>query len=191
MHDKHCSTLLSLSVTISQYKRLKEKNNAEGIANLIYDRFHERYIKPFDDNPNKHGFSMMAVGCLMIETLYSFKEGEDNTKNYAHVAFGGFFKKSSYLHEFWEEDKCTKKQGFYKNIRCGILHQAETKNGWKIRRNGPLLDKENKTINATRFLNALHDELKCYVASIKKDSAVYCKAREKLDCICKNCEEQT
>ncbi len=44
---------------------------------------------------------------------------------------------------------------FYKHIRCGILHQSETRNGWRLLRNGPLLDRHGKSINATAFLRAL------------------------------------
>lgn len=41
---------------------------------------------------------------------------------------------------------------FFTDIRCGILHQAETRGGWKIQRKGTLLDDHNKTMNATVFL---------------------------------------
>ena len=29
---------------------------------------------------------------------------------------------------------------FYKGVRCGILHQAETTMGWRIRRDGDLVE---------------------------------------------------
>ena len=44
---------------------------------------------------------------------------------------------------------------FYKNVRCGILHNGETKNNWKIIRSGKLFNEENKSINATEFLKYL------------------------------------
>ena len=54
---------------------------------------------------------------------------------------------------------------FYKNVRCGILHNGETKNNWKILRNGKLFDEENKSINSTKFLN----NLKIVINKFQKD----------------------
>ena len=181
------NTKLSSSVTIAEYKVLAEKENVDGIANLIYDRFYERYIQPFNCNITKHGFSMMAIGCLMIEALYSFQKGKATTKDCSKDAFEEFFANSHYLNEFGSADL-----DFYHNIRCSLLHQAETNNGWKIRRRGKLIDKKNRTINATKFLKALHKELEDYVSSLKKEtfeSDLCKKAVKKLDCICNNCQK--
>ena len=178
-------TKLSSSVTIGEYRLYDKEKNIDEIAKLIYDRFYERYIGPFKKNSKRHGFSMMAVSCLMIETLYSFKTGRDNTiRCDGDNLFNWFFNDSLCLKDFSD-----KEVNFYKSIRCGILHQAETTHGWKIRRRGPLLDKENKTINADEFLDRLHIELKHYVVSIKNDSALYDNAIKKLNFICDNCEK--
>jgi IS1 family transposase len=48
------------------------------------------------------------------------------------------------------------------NVRCGILHNAETRNGWKILRDGPFYDVNTKTINAVKFMNRLKSTLKDY-----------------------------
>lgn len=184
MSKNHLDTMLSSAVSIRQYERMKSEKNVDAIADLIYERFHERYIQPFDGNPNKHGFSMMAVSCFMIEALHSFKRGWSDTEDKGKRVFQCFFADSVYLFEF------SKYTDFYGDIRCGILHQAETKNGWKIRRRGPLLDKNQRAINATKFLNGLHNELKNYVNQLKKESFESClcgNAVCKLDCICKNC----
>jgi hypothetical protein len=58
------------------------------------------------------------------------------------------------------------KTKFYDNIKCGILHQAETKDGYRILRKGPLLDSTKKTINAATFLGALKRCLDRYVREI-------------------------
>ena len=189
------NTKLSSSVTIAIYEILKREKDAYGIANLIYERFYERYLKPFECNKNRHGFSMMAVSFLMIETLHSFQTGLDDTTGNGKNSFNCFFSQSIYLSEFAD---CSAE--FYNNIRCGILHQAETKNGWRIWRRGPLLDSENKTINADKFLKALHNELNRYVNLLKHgsveyesskkeptESILYKNAIKKLNYICKNC----
>ena len=85
------NTKLSSSVTIAIYEILKREKDAYGIANLIYERFYERYLKPFECNKNRHGFSMMAVSFLMIETLHSFQTGLDDTTGNGKNSFNCFF----------------------------------------------------------------------------------------------------
>jgi hypothetical protein len=68
-------------------------------------------------------FSIMALNCLLIETLQQFYDGLESTparKNEA--AFKRFLSHSNY---FGFSRKVSEQ--FYRNIRCGILHQAETK----------------------------------------------------------------
>lgn len=178
------NTFLLSSVTVEQYRELKTKRDTDKIATLIYDRFNERYIEPFKNNEKKHGFSMMAISCLMIEALQSFKKGCKNTNGQGKKVFEEFFYNSKNLHEFkgFGEE-------FYRSIRCGILHQAETYEGWKIRRDGKLLDKSKKSINATKFMCALANDLRDYETLLKSesfDSDIWKKAIKKLDFICSN-----
>ena len=65
---------------------------------------------------------MMAAASLMIETFQCFKEGKKDTKQrgMGETAFVNFFK------EHKREFPAINGSEFYKNIRCGILHQAQT-----------------------------------------------------------------
>ena len=91
---------------------------------------------------------------------------------------------------YFKNNKNLKKfsnRGFYKNIRCGILHQGETAGGWKILRRGKLLD--DKTINSVRFLEEIKKAVKEYVGELKKsewDSETWDKCRTKMSQIIKN-----
>ncbi len=174
------TTELAKDYTIANYRQLKADKEKESIADLIYQRFYERYIKPFEGNSNRHGFSMMAVSCLMIEALQSFKEGKENTKGISKQTFEKFFANSNYFKEFLATN-------FYDEIRCGILHQAETRGGWRIWQVGKLLDNPNKIINALCFLETLEKELESYRDELKTlpfDSQVWDYAILKLDYIC-------
>ena len=46
-------------------------------------------------------------------------------------------------------------QDFYEGVRCGLLHEAQTKNGWRIwggnALQGQLMDVANKIVNRDRF----------------------------------------
>ncbi|MCK9420282.1 MAG: hypothetical protein M0R70_12970 [Nitrospirae bacterium] len=178
-------TKLSSSVTIKQYRVFKAQKNTSRIADLILERFRERYVDPFENNNSKHGFSMIAIGCLMVEALHSFKKGWKRTGVKGGEAFDEFFSSSKHLNIF----KGVGEQ-FYSNIRCGVLHQGETYDGWKITRKGELLDRNNKTVNATKFLKAIDLELQEYFAFLKSepyDSDSWKKAIKKMDHICTNC----
>lgn len=179
------NTKLSSSVTVKQYREYRNNENREAIAGLIYERFYERYLEPFVDNPAKHGFSMMASGCLMTEALYCYKKGRKQTGEAGGVAFDNFFAESVSLKVFHSIGA-----DFYKNVRCGLLHQGETYDGWKILRKGNLFQKSNKTVNATKYLNALKKELNNFTTLLKGTpfkSKVWKGVIRKLDHVCENC----
>ncbi len=181
-------TLLSSSVTIAQYRELKARRDREGIAHLIQERFTERYIDPLREG-KKHGFCTMAISCLMIEALESFRNGWCETRRRSREAFGEFFKRcrdeESALGVFYEQS-----DDFYYDVRCGILHQAETRNGWRIHRRGPLFDPTTKIINATRFHDELEKVLMTYCDRLKQkgwDSEVWQNLRTKMKAVIRNC----
>lgn len=180
-------TLLSSSVTSEKLNKLIINSEKVLIADFILERFNERYISPIEnlDSTEKHGFSIMAISCLMIESQESFKNGWENTRNRSESAFKIFFNRESNFSEFKNYSS-----DFYKNVRCGILHQSETTNGWKIRRDGKLFEPKTKTINASKFLSELKKVLINYTNDLKKsewDSEDWDNLRRKLRNIIKNC----
>ena len=83
--------------------------------------------------------------------------------------------------------------GFHKHVRCGILHQGETTNGWRITRknDAPLLDLQAKTIHAEKFLIRLDSSLRDYCHTLRKsdwNSEPWSKCRYKMNAIIENCE---
>lgn len=180
-------TKLSSNVTIAQYREFECDQNREAIAAIILQRFTERYIIPLRCDPRrKHGFSLMAISCLMIEALQSFYEGWEDSEGPGRKVFEKFFKANPKFALFEPYA-----YSFYKGVRCGILHQAETTRGWHILRRGVLFDPVTLTINATSFHNALAGCLKQYCDKLETepwDSELWKLCRKKLDSICQNCE---
>ncbi|ACL26653.1 hypothetical protein [Chloroflexus aggregans] len=183
--------LLSSSVTVKKYRELEKAQDREGIANFILERFTERYITPIDStdkkhglctstdkeqkhgfckstdkNDKKHGFCTMAICCLMIEALESFWQGWEDTKGKSETAFHEFFQRCSRNNLALGAFKDVA-DDFYTGVRCGILHQAETTNGWRIRRKDLLYDPEQKIINATAFHRELQNALKAYCEELR------------------------
>ncbi|KZN61525.1 hypothetical protein [Pseudoalteromonas luteoviolacea] len=180
-------TRLNSTVTVAQYRKMVKDRDKIGIADLIETRFSERYLEPFHNNSAKHGFSMMAITCLMIETLESFRLGWPNSKGKSSQAFRSFFEQSKHFGELKDYHG-----EFYKHIRCGLLHQAETTGGWKINRKEQVLfNQKTKTINAKKFMDNVEKELKEYVKLLKEkdwDSECWELTRKKIDHICEQCE---
>ncbi len=178
-------TKLSRNCTLGQYLGYKINQNKVEIIGLFLDRFSERYVNPFKGNRNKHGFSMMAISCLMIENFYCFQQGYDKTPSgKGNVIFNDFFKNSCNLTPFAEIN-------FYRNIRCGLLHQGETYEGWKIRRKGSIVDLSRREINANLFMIEVSREIDTYAQKISEKefgSKEWKNMIKKFDSICKNCE---
>lgn len=183
MSDSHLSTKLSKSCTVAQYLLFQKEENRNAIADFVLNRFEERYLRPVDGDPKlKSGFAIMAVNCLMIESLESFRHGWINTHGRSEQAFRSFF-----LH--WDAFKEFRPiaREFYLHVRCGILHQAETTGGWRIVRTGPI--RVATVVNATKFATSLRQVLIAYSASLRTEdweSQTWRLLRKKMEAICRN-----
>lgn len=101
---------------------------------IFEDRMEGRFLKQIDlldKNPKRNigvfaGFAIMALDCLLIETLEQFYKGKIRTgQGMDEKAFFDFFQRSPKFKSFF--DTQAKAAIFYQQIRCGLLHQAQTK----------------------------------------------------------------
>lgn len=167
----------------------KDNKSKEKIIEFINHRFSNRYIKHI--SKINSGFLKMAVCCLTIETLECFKQGRKNTKasGAGIQMFRDFFKSEE--KNFPKFDVIS--DSFYYHIRCGILHQSETTDAWRIRRDGELLNIEEKYINSNKFVKALENSLRNYIIRLTEEdinSDIWKKAIFKLEDICNNCKAE-
>jgi hypothetical protein len=181
-------TELASKFTVKDYEAARNAQERDKIAEALRRRFTERYLDPATPAKGKqmHGFTIMAISCLMIESLQSFCEGWKDSKGCSEKAFARFFDSHSSF-------ECFRGQGFWLNVRCGILHQAETTGGWRItrRKGAPLFDSNTLTINATLFLECLRGVLKEFCDELKAkawDSDTWKKVRVKLEALSDNCK---
>ncbi len=143
---------------------------------IFQKRLQERFIEPVDTlidsemflprERRKYGFSVLAIDCLVIETLQAFRCGEINTDRKSRLLITHFLMRNP--HFIWAKDVAHR---FYEDVRCGILHQAETKRDSLVRSEGPLLiDEPNGLIvNRTAFHSRLKDAFSDYVTSLKNN----------------------
>ena len=115
---------------------------------IFDDRYNYRFIKQIDAlRFNKSieiaiysGFAIMSINCLLIETLNQFYYGVNDTyklknnKTIKHInsikdSFIDFLTNSKYLKGAFDKQSS---ELFYYHIRCGLLHQAETKMATRI-----------------------------------------------------------
>jgi hypothetical protein len=181
--------LLSSSTTVRRYKEL-EAAKAEGrkeIAKFFRERFRERYLDPALAACPKSGFSLMALNCLMIEALVSFRRGWPNTRNLSKTAFCFFFDREDEFSAFrgYAHD-------FYVHVRCGILHQAETTGGWLIHlREEQLFDADHKIIDALDFTNRMGtclENFKHELEAASWEDEIWDNFWKKMKVVIKNCE---
>jgi len=98
----------------------------------------------------------------------------------------------SQAHKYNNELKVFENESdFYFAIRCGLLHQGETKKKFKIKRIGELFDKSKLTINATKFCYFLNEFLVSYKNDLcnpntKWEGDIWDKCRLKLRYIISN-----
>lgn len=178
------STKLSCNVTVMRYRELEQIDDRQALAQFVRDRFNERYFRPIEStsSADKHGFTTMAVCCLVIEALESFYQGREDTRGRSRDMFEAFFKRDTALKVF-----AGGKDWFYRDIRCGILHQSETRGGWRVLRSGPLLDVPTKRINATKFIRALRSTVDAYADQIQNDAVLWALFKKKMKAVCDNC----
>jgi hypothetical protein len=188
--DRNVSAPFKLShgITVEGYRQLEAAKDRDKIAGFIQQRFVERYFDPISTAKLKNGFCTMAICCLMVEALESFWQGLPDTNRKSKEVFKSFFERSTKFAPLDVKYNC-----FHKNVRCGILHQAETTGGWRItrRESAPLFDSATLTINATKFHKAMRGALDEYCNALKQqcwDASIWKKCTKKMDAICANCE---
>ena len=153
---------LSTRVRVRQYRKMEDQQDLAGLSQFVHQRFMERYIAPLRAVPKgeENGFLMMAACCLCIEGLTAFREGWRTTKGLSERAFKLFFAEEIGFATFRSHD-----HDFWKNVRCGVLHQGETVGGWRLNFSRPaeeLFVADPPTVNCFKFLDALEAALDCY-----------------------------
>jgi len=121
------------------------------------------------------GFAIMSLCCLLVEVLYCYKAGLPSThhreleqlhKNIKNITQEWAVPETEWPSGTAEAFRCFFIQNqhffpgidggsFYRDIRNGLLHQAQTKNGWKIKIRGGLWDEAARSLNREEFSKQL------------------------------------
>jgi hypothetical protein len=143
---------------------------------ILASRIIERYITPVDflilsetaklPSERRFGFTVLAIDCLLVETLGAFIEGLEDTEGRSKKTFCTFLRtRKQFANEFPTDDLAER---FYKQFRCGILHQAESGGESKVWSVGPLIHIDGKAIivNRSKFHDCLKLEFEAYLSEL-------------------------
>ena len=161
----------------NDWQQALSKKDWRKMVEIFEDRIESRFLKPIRLIANDpyigefSGFSILALDCLIIETLNQFYSGLDETEGKHDEAFWNFFKKSEFFRGHFSRKKAFT---FYSHYRCGILHQAQTKKKSVVRMDqNTMIQSVEKDISIglivdrSRFHEALENEISSYIEKLK------------------------
>ncbi len=100
-------------------------------VDIFKDRILERFLNPLEhiEKYPYTGFAVLALDCLLIEMLQQFREGVNRTPTgKSKLFFISFLTETGFKKDF---DK-RQAELFYRQIRCGILRQAEVRGSSRV-----------------------------------------------------------
>jgi len=168
---------------------------ATGIE-ILQARIKGRYLDPADllvaedekirpAKDRRFGFTILAIDCLLIETLQAFIEGKRDTKNQSGRMFRNFLTTHPAFSLYFNDQSADR---FYRDFRCGILHHAEVPPDSVVWSVGPLLriDGKRMVINRTKFHEALKIEFESYLTDLadSRNRVLRSNFRRKMNYIC-------
>ena len=184
-----------VDAAVWQRLKLDDPNSADWVTaiDILAARIHERYIEPVDfliaseankpASERRFGFTVLAIDCLLVETLGAFIEGFEDTNGKSKKTFCAFLRTRKQFAAEFTTDDLTK--NFYEQFRCGILHQAEIGGESKVWSVGPLLRLESSaiTINRNKFHECLKAEFQTYLSELRdpKNSVLRENFRKKMN----------
>ncbi len=135
-------------------------------------RFAARFTRPADillehDSdgrvPDGRGFAVLALDCLLIESLYGYQRGRHTQVGGTNMAFEKILLEEPFRPHFEREGRAAR---FGRAVRNGILHDGETRDGWVVWKasseDSPMIDPQAD--GRTRIHRELfHRTVKTYV----------------------------
>jgi hypothetical protein len=157
----------------------------EAANDYFFARLDSRYLTPIkilDEHGQQEGegFSIVAIQCSLIEFLEATVEGKNYRYKGKNPSLGSFeysnsgdlfvnflTARSPFAQDF---DKATA-TSFYKDVRCGLLHEAQTKNGWRIHATqaSTVVDGSQKIVYRRVFQTALRKFIDQYMKDLQAE----------------------
>jgi hypothetical protein len=162
-------------------------------------RLETRYFKPLktlraDDELAGEGFSIMVILCSLVEFLESTVRGlkykyrgpcgqyEYDSSREVFMSFP--LNRKPFSQSFTDPDTALE---FYQSVRCGLMHEAQTKSGWRIwatsyRR--VIIDKQQKIVYRDDFYEAILEFVRNYGKGLVQDAELQAAFIRKFNSLC-------
>jgi hypothetical protein len=182
--------LISPKYTSRDWQVLSEKSPLDWpkAAEMVRDRLEGRFLRFAGDclKAKYSGFVVLAIDSLLAEVIQQFAEGITDGQGKSEQMIKQFLRGIRFQPDF----DGPARGSFYSDIRCGLLHQAEAKGMWLIRRNQPTLLQKNGNgyiIDVKLFHAAVRDSLNDYLQLIVDPASLILRSNlwNKMDRICR------
>jgi hypothetical protein len=160
---------------------------------MVRRRFEARFIEPVTDfepltkkRRVRGGFAALALCCLGIQALQSFRSRKDKSDTAADLK--KFIRDNNEFSALRSHER-----GFYDNIRNALHHQAQTRGGWRINKSGPVFDLSSLSIGAQKFVDGFLAALDRYCTELEKttdESELWKSFLIKMKYIVKSCDAE-
>jgi len=185
-------------------KRLTSSYDAElwncAFQEYFLQRLEQRYLHPIKvlqkyGTWKGEGFSILALQCTLVEFLESTFQGMNyrfvsrrspDSHEYSQSSdiFVSFLcNRSPFTQEF--NEKLARE--FYRSVRCGLLHEARTKDGWKVQAKSTdrkIVNGEKRIIYRNNFQKGLDEVIGWYGKTLPKDAKLQEGFIRKFDNLC-------
>lgn len=160
-------------------------NSSETVWDIALEIFKDRITNRFltqienlsKENTRVNAFAIMALNCFLVETLYQFKNGlakTQKTKNPNNNRSSEGYTYAVFLEEILGPNVSENLRiEFYKNIRCGILHSAQTQEKSYLCYTGQAVYKDNDgylAVNVKEFFNLLRQYYQNYMHQLRHNT---------------------
>lgn len=175
----------------------------KAFEDYFHTRLHLRYLDPIkvlQDNGTfqGEGFSIAAIQCSIVEFLEStvqgksyrfLRKGDPALGPYEYSSSSDIFisfllRRSPFDKDFKDEPTA---RDFYVGVRCGLLHEARTKNGWTIwakNNSGKAADSHQKIMYRDNFQTGLLTFVNWYKGALPTDKVLQEAFIRKFDSLC-------
>lgn len=152
-------------------------------VDVLRDRIQGRFITPAQtlidvDKANKQqtfGFAILALDCLVLETIQGFRQGVTNHTGQSIALFRTFLNNWKPFLDCLGAGMVaeTKAEDFYKQGRCALHHSGATEK-MTVGISGPMMrfDNGHITVNRTLFHTELVAEFDRYLAALSASASV-------------------
>jgi cation transport regulator ChaC len=156
-------------------------------------RIEERFLGPISHmrkgsgSKQRPGFAIIALDCLLIDALQSFREGRVTTGESSPAkSFADFLRRPRFRQGGFNSEA---RAEFFDCVRNGLMHNGETRGDWKIRADKATMmltrSGAQRILNRNKFHDAIAAEFSDYCSELESGSV---QIRERflirMDAIC-------